>query len=107
MSAEAPPTEAPPTAPDLDKAPNFDALVDWVKKLQFWCNEAVQRMAELKEEVAEAKREAAESESDAEDKVSAAEGDFKSLVEFVQDVERGVRKGPELFAYMRQNGWML
>lgn len=97
----------PPAAPDLSKSPNFDALTEWVKKLQIWCHEAVERITELEENVAEEKRTAEEAEKDAEDRVAYAEGSFNGLVEYVKDVERGIRKGPELFEYMRENGWMV
>lgn len=102
MSAQ----DAPPPALDLSKPPNFDALLDWVKKLQIWCNEAVQRFSELDEELAHARLQAEDAETNAEGKVKEAEESFNDLVEFVKDVERGVRRGPELFAYMRAEGWM-
>jgi hypothetical protein len=108
MSAEEKVASAPPRPPDLSRAPNFDALVKWVHSLNAWCDAAVvklaegekleQRNAELQGLVDDADRRIAEAEQQA--------GSFEELVLFVQDVERRVRTGPELFDFMRRNGWM-
>lgn len=106
-------TDAPPPAPDLTKAPNFDALIEWVRRLQRWSTEAVQRMGEDAEKIQDLEAKATETTLELEGKVREAEGErdeaqetLASLVEFVSDVQRRIRTGPELFDFMRRNGWL-
>jgi predicted nucleic acid-binding Zn-ribbon protein len=110
MATETPPQV--PAAPDLAQVPNFTALEGWVGKLQTWCKAAAKEIELLNKEAEDLRGR----QSDAQDKLDEAEKelqaftdlahDFNGLVEFVNDVERRVRTGPELFDYMRRNGWM-
>lgn len=111
MATETPPQV--PAAPDLAQVPNFTGLEGWVGKLQTWCKAAAKEIEQLNKEV-ESLRGA---QSDIQDNLDETAREleearvhsesFLGLVEFINDVERRVRTGPELFDHMRRNGWML
>lgn len=100
----------PDAKPDLSKVPNFDALSGWVKKLQEWCDASAKRYddlagenGELKSSVAALRDEVSSLESEIEGLVPRES--WASLMEYIKDVERGIRTGPELFAHIEREGY--
>lgn len=81
--------------PDVTTVPNFPALTGWIEKLASWCEGAVAKIAHQDTEIRELK-----TRLDDQDKELAqqkhTDDEVDSIIEFVEDIVRGVRTLEEL-----------
>lgn len=84
-----------PDQHDLTQVPNFPALTDWFAKLQSWCEEAVSQNAHQDTEIRELKSKLEDQEKELAQQRH-ADDEVDSIIEFVEDIGRGVRTLEEL-----------
>lgn len=85
----------PADPPQLDRTPNFSALEKWTAKLREWCDAAVDRIKELERVVLERDDKIHKLENDLIDAGDAV-ANHESMVEDIQDVQRGLKSWDEV-----------
>lgn len=89
--------------PDFGKVPNFDSFGVWLSKLNKWCEKAVDHIDHLMDKLAESNAQVQDLMNEVESLQDNTQ--LEDLLEYIKDVQRGVRSGPDLFDFIERNGY--